>query len=231
MVAARRDRAVVLLSGGLDSCVTAAVAQESHDPAFLHCQYGQRTAGRELRAFHAIADHFQVSDRLVTGLEPFARIGGSALTDRTRAIPAGDLSRTEIPDTYVPFRNAGLLAAAVAWAEVLGARRVFIGAVEEDSPGYPDCRREFFDAFNRAVALGTRPESGLKVATPLIDMRKAEIVRTGIRLGAPLHLTWSCYGQSGPACSRCDSCLLRLRAFREAGATDPIAYADPGGET
>lgn len=223
-----RDLAVVLVSGGMDSCVAAAIAVEAHRAAFLHLQYGQRTAGRELKAFHAIADHYAVRERLVTRLEHFSRIGGSALTDRARDIPAGDPSRPGIPDTYVPFRNANLLAAAVSWAEVLGARRVFIGAVEEDSSGYPDCRREFYDAFNRAVALGTRPEAGIRVETPLIAMSKAEIVREGIRRQAPLHLTWSCYRSSDLACGRCDSCLLRLRAFREAGVADPIGYAAAG---
>jgi 7-cyano-7-deazaguanine synthase len=223
-----RDLAVVLVSGGMDSCVAAAIAVEAHRPAFLHLQYGQRTAARELQAFHAIADHYTVHERLVTRLEHFSRIGGSALTDRVRDIPAGDPSRPGIPDTYVPFRNANLLAAAVSWAEVLGARRVFIGAVEEDSSGYPDCRREFYDAFNRAVSLGTRPEAGIRVETPLIAMSKAEIVREGIRRQAPLHLTWSCYGSADLACGRCDSCLLRLRAFREAGVADPVGYATAG---
>jgi 7-cyano-7-deazaguanine synthase len=223
-----RDRAVVLVSGGMDSCVAAAIAVQAHHIAFLHFQYGQRTGARELRAFHAIADHYAVRERLVTRLDHFSHIGGSALTDRSSDIPAGDLSRQGIPDTYVPFRNANLLAAAVSWAEVLGARRVFIGAVEEDSSGYPDCRREFYDAFNRVVALGTRPEAGIRVDTPLIGMSKAEIVSVGIRLQAPLHLTWSCYRSADVACGRCDSCLLRLRAFREAGVEDPVDYAAAG---
>ncbi len=223
-----RPRAVVLVSGGMDSCVTAAMARREFTIAMLHFQYGQKTESRELRAFHDIADHYRAGDRLVAGLEIFPRIGGSALTDRTRPIPPGRLTRREIPDTYVPFRNANLLSAAVSWAELLGAERVFMGAVQEDSSGYPDCRRQFFDAFNRVISLGTRPGTEIRVEVPLIGMSKREIVREGNRLDAPLHLTWSCYRRTDRACGRCDSCLLRLRAFREAGEIDPIPYLPEG---
>ena len=216
---------VVCLSGGMDSCVTAAIAAETHDPALLHVNYGQRTEARELQAFREIAEFYKVGKRLVVDLRHLSQIGGSALTDRSIAVPEGNIGREGIPPTYVPFRNANILAAAVAWAETLGARAVYIGAVEEDSSGYPDCRESFFDAYRKAVSLGTRPESGIEIVTPVIHLRKAEIVKKGAVLGAPLHLTWSCYRSETVACGSCDSCLLRMRAFKEAGVPDPVPYA------
>lgn len=220
-----RDRAVVLVSGGMDSCVAAAVAVRRHEPAFLHVSYGQRTEGREKSAFEAIADHYGVGRRLAVRLDLLAAIGGSCLTDPSIAVPEADLSRAGIPSSYVPFRNTHLLAAAVSWGEVLGARAIYIGAVEEDSSGYPDCRRVFYEAFDRLIEVGTRPGTDLRIETPLIGMRKSEIVRLGLDLAAPLGLTWSCYRSEEKACGACDSCALRLRGFTEAGATDPIPYA------
>ena len=217
--------AVCLVSGGMDSCVTAAIAQEENDElAFLHVSYGQRTEKRERESFEAIADHFHVTSRLVISLEQLARIGGSSLTDNSIAVTAANLSAPGIPSSYVPFRNAHLLSAAVSWGEVIGANAIYIGAVAEDSSGYPDCRPEFYDAFQTVLDVGTKPETHITIRTPVIAMRKSEIVSRGIELGAPLHLTWSCYQQSELACGNCDSCALRLRAFREAGATDPIPY-------
>ncbi len=216
--------AVCLVSGGMDSCVAAAIAiQRGHAPAFLHAGYGQLTQRRELRAFRGIADHYRVDRRLEIDLGHLRTIGGSALTDPSLPLPEGELDRSGVPVSYVPFRNANLLAAAASWAEVLGARSVFIGAVERDGSGYPDCRRPFFDAFERAIAEGTR-EGGIRIETPLIGLRKKQIVEEGVRLGAPLRLTWSCYQAELLACGRCDSCLLRLRGFREAGVEDPLAY-------
>jgi 7-cyano-7-deazaguanine synthase len=218
--------AICLVSGGMDSCVTAAVAREENEElAFLHVSYGQRTEARERRAFEELADFYQVSRRLAVSLEHLARIGGSSLTDPSIPVSEADLSAEGIPTSYVPFRNAHLLAVAVSWAEVAGARRVYIGAVAEDSSGYPDCRPEFYEAFQRVIDVGTRPETRVEVRTPVIRMRKSEIVRRGIELGAPLRLTWSCYSGEERACGRCDSCALRLRAFREAGVEDPIPYA------
>jgi 7-cyano-7-deazaguanine synthase len=218
--------AVCLVSGGMDSCVTAALAREENDAlAFLHVSYGQRTEARERRAFEEIADFYKVERRLAVSLESLARMGGSSLTDASIPVSPADLASRQIPTSYVPFRNAHLLASAVSWAEVLRAQGVYIGAVAEDSSGYPDCRPEFYEAFQRAVDAGTRPETRVRVRTPVIGMRKSEIVRRGLELGAPLHLTWSCYTGEERACGRCDSCALRLRAFREAGAEDPIAYA------
>jgi len=217
--------AVCLVSGGMDSCVTAAIAQEENDElAFLHVSYGQRTEKRERESFEAIADHFDVTSRLVISLEQLARIGGSSLTDNSIPVTAANLSAPGIPSSYVPFRNAHLLSAAVSWGEVIGANAIYIGAVAEDSSGYPDCRPEFYDAFQTVLDVGTKPETHITIRTPVIAMRKSEIVSRGIELGAPLHLTWSCYQQSELACGNCDSCALRLRAFREAGATDPIPY-------
>lgn len=217
-------RSVVLVSGGLDSAVTAAIARSKGEAAFLHVNYGQRTEGRELEAFDNIAGYFDVKARLVADIGYLKKIGGSALTDSKIDVPQGDLGRTGVPITYVPFRNAHLLSIAVSWAEVIGAKEVYIGAVEEDSSGYPDCREGFFKAFEAAVSLGTKPGSAIRIITPLIHMRKSEIVRKGVELNAPLHLTWSCYKDSKAACGECDSCLLRLRGFREAGVPDPIPY-------
>ena len=222
-------KAVVLVSGGMDSCVTAAMARETHRLAFVHAGYGQRTERRERQAFDAIADFYGVSERLVVSLDYFKQIGGSALTDRGIGVPedgAGTAPSGPIPPTYVPFRNAHFLSVSVSWAEVLGATAVFIGAVAEDSSGYPDCRPEYYHAFEDLVRIGTRPETRIRIATPVIGMRKSEIVRRGIELGAPLDLTWSCYQGDDVACGVCDSCRLRLAAFAEAGVTDPIPYQD-----
>jgi 7-cyano-7-deazaguanine synthase len=220
-----RDLSVVLVSGGMDSCVTAAAAAGDHEPAFLHVSYGQRTERRERRAFQEMADHYQVRHRLVVSLDALARIGGSCLTDESIPVPRADLGREGVPASYVPFRNTHLLATAVSWAEVLGATSVFIGAVEEDSSGYPDCRRAYYEAFNRLIEVGTRASTSLRVQTPLIGMNKAQIVRMGIELNAPFHLSWSCYQAEEMACGVCDSCALRLRGFAEAGTKDPIPYA------
>ncbi|HYY98311.1 MAG TPA: 7-cyano-7-deazaguanine synthase QueC [Pyrinomonadaceae bacterium] len=217
---------VCLISGGMDSCVTAAIArEESGELAFLHVSYGQRTQARERRAFEELADFYGVERRLAVSLEHIARIGGSSLTDPSIPVAPADLSSREIPTSYVPFRNAHLLSAAVSWSEVVGASRVYIGAVAEDSSGYPDCRPEFYEAFQRVVDVGTKPETRVEIRTPVILMRKSEIVRRGLGLGVPLELTWSCYSAGDRACGRCDSCALRLRAFREAGVEDPIPYA------
>jgi len=217
--------AICLVSGGMDSCVTAAIANEENDElALLHVSYGQRTEKREREAFEALADHYNVKSRLVISLEHLAKIGGSSLTDTSMPVTTADLSVQGIPSSYVPFRNAHLLAAAVSWGEVNGATSIYIGAVAEDSSGYPDCRPEFYDAFQNVIDTGTKPETQITIRTPVIAMRKSEIVSKGIELGAPLQLTWSCYKESELACGNCDSCALRLRAFREAGATDPIPY-------
>ena len=221
-----KDLAVVLVSGGLDSCVTAAIAAETRELAFLHADYGQRTEQRERRAFEEIASHYGVAHRLVVRLDHFSQIGGSSLTDAAIPVSEARLDSPGIPTSYVPFRNAHFLSVAVSWAEVLGAGQVFIGAVWDDSSGYPDCRPEYYRVFNELVRAGTRPETEIEVVTPLIRSQKEEIVRRGIALGAPLHLTWSCYQSEERACGTCDSCALRLRAFDRAGVRDPIPYRE-----
>lgn len=225
----------MLLSGGMDSCVTATIAASGYSVAALHSNYGQRTADRELQAFHEIADSLGIEDRLVIDQRYMAAIGGSALTDQSISVPDFEAEQADdsdsIPVTYVPFRNAHFLAAAVSWAEVIGASRVFIGAVEQDSSGYPDCRPEYYSAFQRVTEVGTRPETDIRIETPLIGMSKAEIVRQGVEFGAPLERSWSCYQDGSTACGRCDSCALRLQAFEAAGVRDPVPYAlgsDPG---
>ncbi|MCU1239899.1 MAG: queuosine biosynthesis protein QueC [Candidatus Acidoferrum typicum] len=231
MMDEKRKQAVVLLSGGMDSCVSTAIARQRHgagNVAALHAGYGQRTQAREQQAFDEIAKFYGIDERLVVQLDHFRAIGGSALTDRKIAVPEGDLSAPSagatIPVTYVPFRNAHFLSVAVSWAEAIGARAVYIGAVAEDSSGYPDCRPEYYRAFQELVRVGTRPETNIEIVTPVITLRKSEIIRRGVELGAPLHLTWSCYQSEDAACGACDSCLLRLRAFAEAGVVDPILY-------
>ena len=225
-------KAVVLLSGGMDSCVTTAIAREKHGAgniSLLHAGYGQRTQRRERQAFEEIADFYGVRERLVVQLDHFRAIGGSALTDEKIAVPENELGMPgpqgiAIPVTYVPFRNAHFLSVAVSWAEAIGASAIFIGAVAEDSSGYPDCRPEYYRVFQELIRAGTRPETQIEIETPVIRMKKSEIIRHGLELGAPLHLTWSCYQEEELACGACDSCLLRLRAFAEAGAADPIPY-------
>jgi 7-cyano-7-deazaguanine synthase len=228
-----RSRAVVLLSGGMDSCVCAALAARDHRAAAVHVSYGQRTETRERRAFERICDRLEIRDRLLVRNEALRAIGGSALTDPGIAVPEAQMIGAGVPVgvpigvpvTYVPFRNAHLLAVAVSWAEVLGAEKVYIGAVEQDSSGYPDCRPEYYRAFNEVVKAGTK-DGTIRVATPLIAMRKHQIVTLGLELGAPFDLTWSCYQSEDRACGVCDSCVLRRRAFHEAGAEDPIPYAE-----
>src|SRR6202162_2729058 len=218
------QRAVVLLSGGMDSCVCAALAARDYDAAAVHISYGQRTEDRERKAFSAICDRLGIRKRLVVRNQALSAIGGSALTDPNIEVPQAHAIGKDIPITYVPFRNAHLLSVAVSWAEAMGAGKVYIGAVEQDSSGYPDCRPAYYQAFNQVVKLGTK-EGRIKICTPLIAMRKAGIVRLGLELGAPLDLTWSCYSREDSACGVCDSCVLRMRAFREAEAVDRIPYA------
>ncbi|HKO97864.1 MAG TPA: 7-cyano-7-deazaguanine synthase QueC [Pyrinomonadaceae bacterium] len=219
------ELAVCLVSGGMDSCVSAAIAnQEVEELAFLHISYGQRTEARERRAFEDLADYYEVNQRLVVSLEALARIGGSSLTESALPVSDANLNSSGIPTSYVPFRNAHLLSVATSWAEVIRAGRIYIGAVAEDSSGYPDCRPEFYEAFQQAISLGTKPDTKIEIRMPVIAMSKAEIVTMGQKLGAPLQLTWSCYQEAAQACGNCDSCALRLRAFRIAGVTDPIPY-------
>jgi 7-cyano-7-deazaguanine synthase len=228
-----RPKAVVCLSGGMDSAVCAALAAKDFDSYGLHFSYGQRTQERELRAARDVAKAVGLKELMELQTDLFRRIGGSALTDTNIAVPnaasesAADTAQrhgSDVPVTYVPFRNAHFLSAAVSWAEVLGAKTVFIGAVEQDSSGYPDCRPAYYEAFNELVRMGTK-EGEIAVVTPLIGLRKHEIVTLGVELGAPFHVSWSCYSSETEACGVCESCDLRLRAFATAGISDPIPYA------
>jgi 7-cyano-7-deazaguanine synthase len=227
--AALRPKAVVCLSGGMDSCVCTTLAARNYEVYALHFSYGQRTEGRELKSAQGIAREVGVKELMTLKMDLFRRIGGSALTDASIAVPNAPAEEAaignEVPVTYVPFRNAHFLSAAVSWAEVLGAETVIIGAVEQDSSGYPDCRPAYYDAFNELIRQGTK-EGTIRVETPLIAMRKSEIVQLGVELGAPFHVSWSCYSGETEACGVCESCVLRLRAFREAGAVDPIPYSE-----
>jgi 7-cyano-7-deazaguanine synthase len=224
--------AVVLLSGGMDSCVCAAIACKQHGAggvAFLHASYGQRTETREARAFLDIANFYDIKNRLMVRLDYFRAIGGSALTDSSIDVPQNDstqhgLSHSQIPVTYVPFRNAHFLSVAVSWAEAMGASFIYIGAVAEDSSGYPDCRPEYYEVFQKLIGVGTRPETKIEIVTPVIGLKKNQIIQKGIEIGAPMQFTWSCYQDEEQACGVCDSCALRLRAFRQAGIPDPIPY-------
>jgi 7-cyano-7-deazaguanine synthase len=217
-------KAIVAVSGGMDSCVTAAIAKDEFELAFIHINYGQRTERRELKAFNDIADFFNVKNKLVVDFTYLAEIGGSSLTDKNIEVTKADLFSKEIPSSYVPFRNSNILSVCVSWAEAIGAEAIFVGAVYEDSSGYPDCRPEFFKAFEKMIDLGTKPETKIVINTPIINFSKSEIVKKGVELNAPLHLTWSCYQNENEACGVCDSCALRLRGFEKAGIEDPIKY-------
>jgi len=224
MSANKSKKAVIAVSGGMDSCVTAAIAAQEYQLAFVHANYGQRTEKRELKAFNDIADFYNIKERLVVDLSHLSKIGGSSLTDKNIKVTKADFSNKKIPTSYVPFRNSNILSACVSWAEIINANVIFIGAVYDDSSGYPDCRPEFFTAFEIMADLGTKPETKIKIETPIIHLSKSEIVRKGIELDAPLELTWSCYQNEDEACGVCDSCALRLRGFQQAGVEDTIKY-------
>jgi len=220
----KKKTAVVLVSGGMDSALTAVYAIKKYCPAFLHVNYGQRTEKRELKAFNDIADYFKVKKRLVVDISYLKEIGGSSLTDKEIKIVKPDLNSKEVPATYVSFRNANILSIAVSWAEVIKAERIYIGAVEEDSSGYPDCRKVFFDSFNKVISTGTQTGTKIKIVTPIINFSKKDIVFKSVKYKSPLHLTWSCYKENKIACGECDSCALRLRGFQSAGVDDPVKY-------
>ena len=226
-MAEQKPLAVILLSGGMDSLLTAKLAAREHRIALLHVNYGQRTEAAELRAFQAIADWFGVRHALAVHTNFYKMIGASALTDENIPVPAGQLGREGIPVTYVPFRNGLLLSMAAAWAEALGAKKIFYGAVAVDSSGYPDCREVFVEAMGKAIAAGTKPESGLTIEAPLISLTKEDIVQLGLDHKLPFELTWSCYQRNDLHCGVCDSCLLRKKGFERAHRPDPTRYAPP----
>lgn len=223
----KKELAIVLVSGGMDSALTAAYAAKKYDLAFLHINYGQKTEKRELKAFNGIARNYKVKKRLVVDIRYLREIGGSSLTDTHIKIEKANLKKAAlkiVPNSYVPFRNANILAIATSWAEVIGAKHIYIGAVEEDSSGYPDCRKDFFDAYNKMIEKGTKPETKIKIETPIINLSKKEIVLQSVKMKSPIHLTWSCYKSNTKACGECDSCALRLRGFQLAKIEDPITY-------
>lgn len=220
----QKEIAVILLSGGMDSAVSLGVLCRKYEPAALHLNYGQLTEPKEAECFKRLCGHYSVAKRLVVDVSYLRQIGGSSLTDHKISVPRADLNSKEIPNTYVPFRNANILAIATSWAEVIGAKKIFVGAVNEDSSGYPDTRPEFYRAFEKVIKTGTKAGAAIKIKTPVIKLSKADIVRLGIKLKVPLSYTWSCYSASDKACGVCDSCALRLRGFAEAGAKDPIEY-------
>jgi 7-cyano-7-deazaguanine synthase len=220
------NRAVVLLSGGMDSLVTASIAAKENDSlCFLHVNYGQRTEAKELSSFNKLIDYYHPEKSLIINMDWFTQIGGSALTDKSMEIK-DHVKDNSIPLTYVPFRNANLLSAAVSWAEVIKANRVYIGAVEEDSSGYPDCRSIFFQSMQETINTGIKRDESIHIVTPVINLKKSEIVKLGKELNAPFEYSWSCYKSNDVACGVCDSCFLRLKAFREAGIKDPIQYRE-----
>ncbi len=222
-----RSKAVVLISGGMDSVVALGVTlNEGFEAAGLHLNYGQKTEKREERAFKEICDFYGIQKRLIVSLPYFRQVGGSSLTDEKIMVSTSCVDPKVIPTSYVPFRNAHGLSIAASWAEVLDASRIVIGAVEEDSSGYPDCREVFYRAFEKAIDLGTRPETKIEISTPVIHFSKVEIVRKGTELGVPFYLTWSCYQSEDAACAVCDSCRLRLKGFVGAGVEDPISYKE-----
>lgn len=218
-------KAIVLLSGGMDSLVSAAVAvRDNAKVCFLHVNYGQRTEEKELVCFYNLVSYYQPKQHLVIDMDWLGKIGGSALTDANLSHNSDQIV-SSVPLTYVPFRNANFIAAAVACAEVIQADRIYIGVVEEDSSGYPDCRESFYRELQKAVDLGTKLETRIELVTPVIHLSKSSIIRLGMNLKAPFEYSWSCYTKNDIACGVCDSCRLRLKAFREAGVKDPIAYA------
>lgn len=223
-----KELAVVLVSGGMDSLVTAAMAYETtKDLAFLHLNYGQKTEAKELECFHKIADHYHVAPNLrkIIDVSFLKQIGGSSLTDDGIDVKKYKGDSAEIPDSYVPFRNTHIVSMAVSWSEVLGAKKIFIGAVYEDSSGYPDCRPSYYKALNALIKEGTK-DGDIEVITPVIMMKKEEIVKKAIVLNAPLQYSWSCYARGDKACGVCDSCALRLTGFQKAGLEDPIEYLE-----
>ena len=216
-------KAIIMLSGGMDSCVTTSISiNHGYKPYLLHVNYGQRTQRRELKSFHDIANFYNIEEKLIVDITHLSKIGGSCLIDEKIDVPKANLENKEVPISYVPFRNANILSIATSWAEIINASAIYVGAVEEDSSGYPDCRRSFFDAFESVINTGTKPDTNIKIITPLISLSKKEIINKGLLIGSPLEMTWSCYKNSEKPCNECDSCILREKGFKGAGHIDPI---------
>jgi 7-cyano-7-deazaguanine synthase len=220
-----RDGAVVLVSGGMDSATAAFEAQQrGYDLYFLHTTYGQQTADKESACAQQLAEYMEVADFIHIETDHLARIGASSLTDDSIDVEEGELDSDEIPSSYVPFRNSNLLSMATSYAEANECGAVFIGAHSEDYSGYPDCRPEFFDAFQQVIDVGTKPETSMELVAPFVDWTKTAIAERGLELDVPYGLTWSCYREETPACGTCDACAYRLKAFQKAGIEDSINY-------
>lgn len=219
------ESAVVLVSGGMDSATAAIEAQQrGYCLYFLHTTYGQQTADKESECARQLAEYMDVVDFLHIETDHLGRIGASSLTDDSIDVEEVNLDSEEIPSSYVPFRNANLVSMATSYGEANDCSAIFIGAHSEDYSGYPDCRQEFFDAFQQVIDVGTKPETSIELLAPFVDWSKSEIAERGFDLGVPYELTWSCYSKEAPACGSCDACAYRLKAFKEAGVEDPIDY-------
>jgi 7-cyano-7-deazaguanine synthase len=220
------EKVIVLLSGGMDSLVCAGLAAKEYQDIYaLHMNYGQKTSERERISFEKIATHYAIPQekRKIIDMTFLKQLGGSSLTDESISVKNYQGDSKDIPDSYVPFRNSIILSLAISWAEVAGASKLYIGANYEDSPGYPDCRPNYYEAFNHLIKVGTK-DGNIKILTPVINLKKKDIVMLGKKLNVPFELSWSCYTSSDKACGQCDSCALRLRGFKEAGIDDPIEY-------
>lgn len=219
------ERAVVLVSGGMDSATAAMEARErGFSLHVLHTSYGQNTEAKEYECATRLAAQLDAADFLHIETSHLAKIGASSLTDEHIEVDDVELDADEIPSSYVPFRNANLLSMAVSYAETTDCTAVFIGAHSEDYSGYPDCRPAFFDAFQTMVETGTKPATNIEIIAPFEEWSKTEIARRGCELGVPFEDTWSCYRDTAPACGTCDACAYRLKAFQEVGVEDPIEY-------
>ncbi len=217
-------RAVAIISGGMDSAVSAAKAIENgYELIGLHFNYGQRTEKKELECFNKLCEDFEIETKYVIDLPFFADIGASALTDKSIDVPTGGIE-PGVPITYVPFRNGIFLSIATAIAEKEGAEAIYIGVVEEDSSGYPDCTEQFMKSIENSINLGTKEDTVIMIQRPLVRLSKADIVKEALRLGVKLEHTWSCYKEEDIACGVCDSCRLRLSGFERVDQRDPIEY-------
>lgn len=218
-------KAVCLLSGGMDSSTLAYLTKsKGYEILALHLNYGQRTQNKELACAKKIAGLLQAEAFVEVDIGYFSKFGASSLTDTKIDVDTFDPLRAHIPNTYVPFRNANLLSIATSFAEARGADAIFIGVQSLDYSGYPDCRPQFIEAFQRVIDTGTRDQTRIRLITPFIHMTKTDILKEGMKLHVPYEHTWSCYRNEDLACGTCGSCHFRREAFEALGLTDPIPY-------
>ena len=217
-------KAICILSGGMDSTLASYMAKnDGYEIIAVHFNYGQRTQDRELKAFRDICDDLEILEKYEIDIPFFTQIGASALTDKNIDVPTGGIE-AGVPITYVPFRNGIFLSITAAIAEKEGATAMYIGVVQEDSSGYPECTDSFINDMKKAINQGTKEDTHIDILTPLVHLSKAQIVQEALRLNVPLEHTWSCYKEETEACGVCDSCRLRLNGFKIANQIDPIAY-------